>query len=124
MLNVDCWLCRVASALFIISVLRVLQSFFRIPVLHVHGFPHSVFLVHGFRFDVLGVHGFPHFVFSTSGWPPKVDGTEDRPITIRRAPGTEREEVILKGEEDESRVLEILHSYYIIEVRRYGEIGR
>lgn len=47
-----------------------------------------------------------------------MDGTEDLPITIRRYPGTERDEVILKGEEGESRVLEILHSHYIIEVRR------
>ncbi|CAM9252320.1 unnamed protein product, partial [Laminaria digitata] len=52
-----------------------------------------------------------HYISLTTA----VDGTEDRPITIRRAPGTERSDVILKGEADESRVLEILHSYYIIE---------
>lgn len=47
-----------------------------------------------------------------------MDGTEDEPITIRREPGTDRDEVILKGADGESRVLEILHSYYIIEVGR------
>lgn len=52
-----------------------------------------------------------------------MDGTEDKPITIRREPGTERDEVILKGEADESRVLEILHSYYIIEVWRCRRQG-
>lgn len=49
-------------------------------------------------------------------WLRQVDGTADNPITIRGAPGTDREDVILKGDEDEVRVLEIFHSHYVIEV--------
>lgn len=46
-----------------------------------------------------------------------MDGTEDDPITLRGEYGVDPEDVILKGEDDRSRVLEILHSYYIIEVK-------
>ncbi|CAN0179533.1 unnamed protein product [Ascophyllum nodosum] len=43
-----------------------------------------------------------------------VDGTEDEPITLRGAAGTNRGDVVLKGNGD-SRVLDIRHSWYIIE---------
>lgn len=46
---------------------------------------------------------------------PQVAGTEDEPITIRGAAGTTRDEVVLKGAGD-SRVVDIRHSWYIIEV--------
>lgn len=47
----------------------------------------------------------------------QVDGTEDEPITIRNEIGADRADCVLKGD-DRSRVLEILHNYYIIEVRQ------
>lgn len=50
----------------------------------------------------------------------QVDGTEDEPITLRGRPGTDPERVILQGEDDKGRVLEIIHSYYVIEVRTTG----
>lgn len=46
----------------------------------------------------------------------QVDGTASEPITIRGSPGTDTEDVILKGEDGVARVLEILHDYYVIEV--------
>lgn len=46
----------------------------------------------------------------------QVGGTASDPITIRGAPGTDRENVVIKGEDDEARIIEILHSYYVIEV--------
>ncbi|CAM9272210.1 unnamed protein product [Scytosiphon promiscuus] len=51
-----------------------------------------------------------HYVSLTTA----VDGTEDEPITIRNQPGVDRADCVLKGD-DRSRVLEILHNYYIIE---------
>lgn len=51
---------------------------------------------------------------------PQVDGTKDKPIVLRGEPGSSREEVVLKGHHDRARVLEIFHSYYIIEVHNLG----
>ncbi|CAN0109680.1 unnamed protein product, partial [Scytosiphon promiscuus] len=46
----------------------------------------------------------------------KVDGTASKPITIRGAGGTaKRENVVLHGKGDSSRIFEIKHDYYIIE---------
>lgn len=45
----------------------------------------------------------------------QVDGTEDEPITIRNELGTSAEDCVLRGD-DRSRVLEVLHNHYIIQV--------
>lgn len=45
----------------------------------------------------------------------KVDGTEDARITIRGVGGAEN--VILRGSGDGSKLFEVMHDYYTIEVR-------
>lgn len=58
----------------------------------------------------------------------KVDGTESAPITVRGAPGTDRDDVVLRGNDDDDwRVFHIRHDFYILEVSadaRFTKNGR
>lgn len=48
----------------------------------------------------------------------QIDGTAANPITIRGVGGTaNRDNVVLRGTGDTSRVFQIMHDYYILEVK-------
>ena len=58
------------------------------------------------------------YIFFAHSLSLQVDGTASNPITIRGAGGTSnRDNVVLRGEGVNKRLFEIMHDFYIIEVR-------
>lgn len=55
----------------------------------------------------------------------QVDGTENDRIVVRGAGGiNNRENVVLRGAGDSTRVLEIRHDYYTFEVRTHLRVNK